>query len=405
MTTHSYTFEYDPPTVHHGASAVDALQSALPEGSDSRAVVVTGSTVGSTPAVMDPVREGLGDSLAAEFSEVSSGKYLGTAAEGARLVRETDADAVVGVGGGASLDAAKVVAVLAGHDRPLDAVVEEILDRKATSLPDGDLPAVLAVPTTLPGADISQVAGVKLSADPEGTPRGEIPSGGLSDPRLMPRAVFHDVDLLATTPEGVLASSAMNGFDKAVEMCYTRHRTAVTDAAATRGLRLLERSLPAIRDAETSERAYSEMLQGVALAQYGISTPDVYRASVVHAFGHALSRNLDVQQGAAHAIAVPHVLRSLFEEVDGRRDMLAEALGVDDPDATPEATAAAVVEAVTATRDALEVPTELRAVEGAGREQFPELARAVLDDSFMAAAPPGFDPTREDVEGVFEAMW
>ena len=407
MAAPSFTFEYDPPTIHHGSGAVESLRSALPDGDRSRALVVTGSTVGSTPAVMDPVRRGLGDSLVGVFDEASAGKYLRTAYDGAKQVREADADAVVGVGGGASLDMAKLVATLAGHDRPLSDVVEEILASGSMVVPDADarLPAVFAVPTTLPGADLSQIAGVKLTMDPEDTPRSEIPNGGVSDPRLMPAAVVHDPDLLATTPAGVLANSAMNGFNKGVEMLYTRRRTPVTDAAAMRGLRLLGSSLPAIGgDADAED--YSEMLQGVALAQYGISTPDAYRASVIHAFGHALSRNLDVQQGAAHGIATPHVLRFVFDRVDGRRDLLADGLGVRDAASLDdEATAAAVVSAVSETVDALDLPTRLRDVDGAKREQFPDLARAVLADSFMAAAPPGLDPDPADVEGVLEAMW
>jgi alcohol dehydrogenase class IV len=39
----------------------------------------------------------------------------------------------------------------------------------------------------------------------------------------MPTAIFHDVALFATTPESVLVRSAMNGFDKGIEMLYTRH--------------------------------------------------------------------------------------------------------------------------------------------------------------------------------------
>lgn len=405
MPAHSFTFEYDPPTIHHGAGVVDSIESELHGHDLSRALVVTGSTVGSTAAVMDPVREGVGDSLVGVFDDVSSGKYLRTAYEGATRVRESNADAVVGVGGGASLDVAKLVAALAAHERPLDAVVEEILESGTMLVPDGELPAVVAVPTTLPGADISQIAGVKLSVDPETTPRSQIPNGGVSDPRLLPAAVFHDVDLLATTPEGVLANSAMNGYNKGIEMLYARHRTPVTDATAMRGLRLLQSSLPAVRDEETSNADYSRMLQGVALTQYGISTPDAYRASVIHAFGHALSRNLDVQQGVAHGIATPHVLRYIFENVDGRRRLLAEALDVLDAGSTADETAEAVVSAVTGLRDALELPDRLRVVDGARREQFADLARAVLDDPFMAAAPPGLEPDQSAVEAVFDAMW
>lgn len=404
MDANSFTFEYRPATLRHGPGVVADLASELERRDCSRALVVTGPTVADVPAVMDPIREGLGERLVGVFDGVTPEKYLRTAYEGAKRVREADVDALVGLGGGASLDTAKIVSVLAGHDRPLDDVVDDIVERGAMIVPDGPLPDLFAVPTTLPGADLSQVAGVKLAMDPAGTPGSEIPSGGVSDDRLMPAAVFHDLDLFATTPDRVLARSAMNGYDKAIEMLYTGRRTPITDATALRGVRLLQSSLPTLVD-ETTDEDLSRILQGIALAQYGLSTPSGYRASIVHAFGHALSRNYDVQQGVAHAIAVPHVLEYLFEQVDGRRDLLAEALGVHEEGASDEETARAVVRAVESTRDALELPARLGSVDGAERDHFPELARAVIEDSFMAAAPRGLDPEQEEIEAVFEAMW
>lgn len=405
MTATSYTFTYRPGAIHHGPGVVDDLDTALEQAGCSRALVLTGSTIASRPAVIDPVTEGLGDHLVGVFDGVTSVKSLASAYEAAKRVREDEVDGLVGLGGGSSLDLAKITSVLAGHERPLEDVVDEIVAGEAMRVPEGELPDVFAVPTTLPGADLSQVAGVKLGLDPETTPVGEIPNGGVSDPRLMPAAVFHDLDLFATTPTDVLARSAMNGYDKALEMLYTRHRTPITDGAAYRGLRLLQSSLPAITDEPTAEADLSRILQGIALAQYGLSTPDAYRASIIHAFGHALSRTYGVQQGVAHAIAAPHVLSSLFERVDGRRHLLAEALGVDEPGADDAETARVVVEAVADTRDALGLPSRLRTVEEAERADFPDLARAVVDDSFMAAAPADLDADAGDIEAVFDEMW
>lgn len=404
MVDDSYTFEYQPGTIHHGANSVANLEAELDEQDLSRALVVTGSTVSSVPEVMEPVENGLGDALVSVFGEAGPEKHLKTAYEGARIVREKSIDALVGVGGGSSLDMAKLINTLAGHDRPLDDVTDDIIAREAMLLPDdGPSPAIFVVPTTLAGADFSQVAGVKLSMDPEHTHKSEIPSGGVSHPDLLPTAVFYDTNLFATTPDRVLASSAMNGFDKGIEMLYTRHRTPITDATAMRGVRLLQGGLPALTDDETSEEDLSQILQGIALVQYGLSTPNQYRASIIHAFGHALSRNYEIQQGSAHAIAAPHVLRYLFDQVDGRRDLLAEALAVDkgNDESTPEA----IVTAVEGTRDALELPSRLRSVEGADRDHVPDLAYAVIEDSFMAAAPVGLKPTQEGIEAVFEEMW
>lgn len=406
MTAETFTFEYRPATIHHGPGVVAVLGATLRRHECSRALVVTGSTVAGTPEVVEPVREGIGDALVGVFDGVTPEKYLKTAVDAARRVSDEDVDALVSLGGGSSLDVAKIVSVLVGHDRPLEAVVGDVVEHETMLLPAEDrrLLPIFAIPTTLPGADLSQIAGVKLSMDPGKAPKSGVPSGGVSDARLMPEAVFYDPDLVATTPPSILARSAMNGYDKGIEMLYTRHHTPITDAAAMRGLRLLQSSLPAVTRGASRDDV-SRILQGIALAQYGVSTPNAYRASIVHAFGHALSRNYDVQQGVAHAIAAPHVLRYLFEHVDCRRDLLAEALDVADESADDEATAEAVVDAVEGTRDALELPSRLRTVDGAERHHFPDLATAVIEDPFMDAAPRGLSLEPEEIEAVFEAMW
>lgn len=406
MVTNSFTFEYQPGTIHHGPGIISDLASELERHDCSRALVVTGSTVADTSAVMNPIQDGLGETLTGVFDAVTSEKYLQTAYQGAKQVREESVDALVGLGGGSSLDMAKIIGVLVSHDRPLPDIVDAIMEQGAMIVPDdGTFLDLFAVPTTLPGADLSQVAGVKLAMEPAGTPKSEIPNGGVSDARVMPTAVFHDLDLFATTPDQILATSAMNGFDKGVETLYSNLHTPITDATAIRGLQLLQTSLPAVTDETTSEDDFSRILKGITLAQYGLSTPDAYRASIIHAFGHALSRNYDIQQGVAHAIAAPHVLQYLFSEVDGRRDLLADALNVHDRKATDEETARSVVSAVTETRDALGLPSKLRSVAEAEQSHFPELARAVIGDSFMAAAPERLDPEQEAIKAVFESMW
>ena len=406
MATNSFTFEYQPGTIHHGPDVVAELGSELEHYGCSRALIITGSTVANTSRVMDPIQRGLGDTLIEVFHEVTSEKYLQMAYQAAKQVREEDIDSLIGLGGGSSLDMAKIISVLVSHDRPLSDVVNDIMEKDAMIVPDdGQFPDLFAVPTTLPGADLSQIAGVKLAMEPSRTPKSEISNGGISDNRVMPTAVFHDLDLFSATPNKILATSAMNGYDKGIEMLYSNFHTPITDATAIRGLQLLQTSLPSVTDEQIHEDDLSRILKGITLSQYGLSTPDVYRASIIHAFGHALSRNYDIQQGVAHSIAAPHVLQYLFSKVDGRRSLLADALNVNNRKATEEETAQLVVSAVAETRDALGLPSQLRSVDGAEQSHFPKLAQAVIEDSFMAAAPDQIDSDQEAIETVFRNMW
>ena len=310
-----------------------------------------------------------------------------------------DADALLALGGGSSLDVAKLLSVLAADDRALETVGAELEARGTISIPPGPLAPIVAVPTTLAGADLSAVAGV--TATPRSGLVTEECSGGVGDPRLLPEAVVSDPALVATTPNPILTASAMNGFDKGIETLYASNATAITDATAMRGLTLLRDGLRRLGDEGPTPDVLDPVLQGTLLVQYGTSRPGETTLSIIHAFGHGLTRTYDVQQGTAHGVIAPHVLDYVFERVDGRRDLLADALGV----SAAADRADAIVDAVTAVRDGLGLPTRLRDVDGPEPEAFPAVAETVLEDSFMTNAPPGLEPSRDDIEGVLESAY
>src|SRR5699024_6829887 len=96
--------------------------------------------------------------------------------------------------------------------------------------------------------------------------------------------------------------------------------------------------------------------------------------SLIHSLSHGLTRGNSIQQGTAHGIVAPHALDYLFEHVDGRRDLLADALGIIDADDTADAITTSVADV----RDALGLPTRLRDVDGPEQDEFPAVAEAVL---------------------------
>ncbi|WP_256685777.1 iron-containing alcohol dehydrogenase family protein [Halococcus qingdaonensis] len=387
-----FRFEYRSGVLKYGTGCVGELSEELERQGFRSGLVVSGSTVGATAEVIDPVIDGLDEELAGVFAETTPEKRLETAYKGLEAMEDNDADVLVSLGGGSSLDVAKVISVLAADDRDPTVVGQELAETGSISIPSGSLPPIVAVPTTLAGADQSIVAGV--TATPK-SGLNEAVSGGISDPRLMPRAIFYDPALFATTPKRILAASAMNGFDKGLETIYARNATPITDATAAQGLSLLEGSLKELGEQSISEEVLEPIVEGLLLVQYGISRRDGTTLSIIHAFGHGLTRTYDVQQGAAHGIVAPHVLSYLFENADGRRELLAEALVGDGSAAAEE-----IVESVERIRDALDLLSRLRDVDGPEPSAFPDVAESILTDSFMENRPRDFDPTVSDIEEV-----
>ncbi|WP_049986078.1 iron-containing alcohol dehydrogenase family protein [Halobellus rufus] len=416
--TRGFTFDFHSGTIVAGAGCVGRLGDELDRLGRERAMLVSGATVGTTPAVVDPIREGLGERLVAEFPETNPDKTLGTALGGLRVARERDVDVVVAVGGGSTLDTAKVLAALSSHVGSTGADDAAAVAERAIetgNLPvatDGDPLPIVAVPTTLAGADLSDVAGVTLTLDREvsvSSPSSESSegpqSGGVSDPRLMPDALFYDADLYRTTPRSVLAASAMNGFDKGVEMLYSPHATPITDGAAARGLHLLASGLGTIREQQMDEDRLADVLDGIVCVQYGLAGADAYRASIIHAFGHGFSHGFDVHQGTIHGVVAPHVLRYVFDEVDGRRRLLAEALGRSTDGTSDAAVAESVIDAVETVRDDLGLPRRLRDVDGVARADLDDVAEAIHDDSLLDVAPEGVDPAVGEIRAILDRAW
>ena len=387
--------------IRYGRGRIADLGAWLADRGLDEALAVCGSSTGANDALMDPIREGLGDGFAGVFDGTTPDKRVETAYDLLDERAETGAGVLVAVGGGASLDIARQATLLAADGRDLD---ELRADAEAGSEALGDLAPgtgpdlpVVVVPTTFAGADLSAGGSLEVIAAEE-SPTGQPVT--VSGSGAWPIADVADPALFETTPDSVLAGSAMNGFDKGIETPYARDASPVSDAAAVHGLRLLSDALPGVAgDQPGGEAALDRAVVGALLVQLD------RKISVIHAFGHGFARRYDVQQGAIHAVIAPHALAYLFDKVDASRRALATGLGVRTDGRDDEAVAEDVVAAVAAVRDALGVPTRLRDLPETDEDDLPAIAEFVADDPPMERAPAGLDATAEEVLGVLRAAW
>lgn len=398
LTTPAFSHDYKPGAIHFGRNCIANVEQVLSDRNLKRALVVCGRNVGSNPEVIEPVRDGLGTRFAGLYDETSPAKTVESVFDGIDLANEVDADVIVAVGSGSSLDVGAGISALAKADRAYDDVYSEVISSNSLTLPDGDerfLPLV-KVPTTMAGADLTVAAGVVAATDD-----GPV-EALLLDDRLMPMDLFYDPELYETTPDDILAASAINGFDKGVEAIYSKFANPMTDSTAVRGLKYLRSSLPDLRNTEDPE-VMERAVMGIVLVQQGLSMPEAYKISIVHAFGHALRNQFGIQQGTAHAIIVPHALRLIFEEGGGRPNVLAKGLVTGEEDARD--TEEAVIEAVTTIRDSLGLPSHLRDAEGTSEAELGEAAEHVAEDNFLDLGPESFEPSVDDIEATLRDAW
>lgn len=400
-TPESFNFEYTPTEIVYGRGSVGKLGVTLDDLGAERALVVCGSNVGANQDVMGPIEDALGTRLAGVFDETTPDKYLETVIDGVERVRADDIDVVVAVGGGSSMNVARAMCSTAPTDLSRENVVDEVVETRQIPLDSVDPIPNVAIPTTMAGADVSSGGSVFVGADklaPESVGSGRT-DVRISDPRLMSESIFYDPVLFATTPTGVLASSAMNGFDKGIETLYSRTTNPIGNAHSVKGLQHYCAGLPDIIDADSDDPAMEHAVVGTFLVQYGRQT------NIIHTFGNGISLHYDIQQGAVHGIVAPHVLRYVFDTADSHRHQIAEGLTIDTDGLNDDEIADAIIAEVTRIRDALGLPSELRSVEGLKRDHFPNVAEEILDNHKHERNPPGVDPTAQEIVSVLEAAW
>ena len=237
---------------------------------------------------------------------------LAFAAGGAELARRRSADAIVGLGGGSALDAAKAIAALAANDGdPLD-YLEVAGAGKA--IPNAPLPFI-AVPTTAgTGSEVTRNAVLRV-------PDRRV-KASLRSPLMLPRVAVVDPELTYELPPSVTAATGLDALTQLIEPFLSSRANAMTDALCRDGIGRVARSLErACRDGrDTAARAdmsLASLYGGIALANAGLGA--------VHGLAAPIGGMFDAPHGAVCAALLPHVMAASLRALRGS-DGAAEAL-------------------------------------------------------------------------------
>ncbi|WP_394740237.1 hydroxyacid-oxoacid transhydrogenase [Natronococcus roseus] len=318
-------------------------------------------------------------------------------------------DAVVGVGGGSSIDVAKVTGSLAGTDRELlEYVAPPIGD--GASVPESET-TVVAVPTTAgTGSESSPAAVVSL-------PDREL-KVGISSRHLYPDLAVVDPLLTASLPSAVTAASGMDALTHAIESYTTRWysakpepdrpderpdyggRTELTDLYAEKAIELIGSNLRrAVNNGDDLEArrnmALGSLLAGVAFTNAGLGA--------THALAYPVAGENHTPHGVTVAALLPAVMRynasTAFDRYRTIADRLGENLeGVSDREAGDRAATA-----VEALADDVGIPSGLRDL-GVEEGDVPRLAEKTEEiQRLLVGNPRRVD--REALEEILESAY
>ncbi len=334
-----------PTTIHFGAGARRLVADHLKAAGIRRPLVVTDRGIAALPLLPAFVAD-LPGLEAGVYSDISGNPVRRQVMDGAAAYRAHRADAVVGLGGGAALDVAKAIALMAVH--PGD-ILEYAWDHPQVRPIEQPLPWFVALPTT--AGTGSEVGRSSVISD-DVTHVKKI----VFSPALLAKAVYADPELTLDLPPAITAATGMDALTHNVESYLSPAYHPLCDGIALEGVRIAARALPrAVADGRDLG-ARSDMLMSSLMGAIAFQKD----LGAVHSCAHALSTVADLHHGLANAVMIDHVMRFNLPAATAKMAELAHVAGVPGGDAgSAEARALAFVGWLTALKAQLAIPAQL----------------------------------------------
>jgi alcohol dehydrogenase len=299
------------------------------------------------------------------------------------FARRHGTELVIGLGGGSSMDVAKLVAVLAASDQPLNEMYG-IGKVSGARLP------LVQVPTTAgTGSEVTNIAIVTT---------GETTKMGVVAPQLYADLALLDASLTLGLPPVVTAATGIDAMVHAIEAYTSRHKkNPLSDMLAREALALLSRNLVRACEEGNNLQVRQSMLLGACLAGQAFSNAPV---AAVHALAYPIGGIFHVPHGLSNSLVLPHVLR--FNLPSATRQY-AELAGIVVPHASgsEEARAQALIVAMQQVAKITGIETTLQQV-GIVEGDLDRLA----DDAMLQTRLLGNNPcdlTRADIRAIYAA--
>ena len=359
-----------PTRILYGRGAIQELPSELKRAGAQRPLIVTdkGILQAGLLRFVTPLLERAGLS-AKVFSEFEANPTDADAVRGIDAYRAAKADSVLGIGGGASLDMAKAIALLVNHDPPL-AQYDDAKggDARITN----EIPPILQVPTTAgTGSEVGRSTVLVI----DGT------KTVIFSPRLMAKAAILDPELTVGLPPFITAATGMDALTHNLEAYVAKGEHPLADAIAIDGLRRIAQNLRrAVQNGKDLE-AREQMLLGSAFGAIAFQKG----LGACHSVAHALTPIAGTHHGLANSLMLPSVVSFNRMAAEERLANAAVALGADPKMSVPER-AHKAAELVDDLRVACGLPRRLSQA-GVRREMIPHLVEKALADACHLANP------------------
>lgn len=280
----------NPTQITYGVNALKEVKQIIEQNGFKNALIVTDAGI-KKAGIVDELAKYLENIDYDIYSECQPNPTVKNCNDALKKLKDINADLVIGIGGGSSIDVAKAVALLATNGG-------NIQDYEGADKFKNDLLPIIAIPTTAGTA--SEVTNFIVITDEERQYKFTIGST-----KVAPRWAVVDPVLTLTLPPSITAATGLDALVHAIESYTSKMANPITKTLAREAIRKISSNLRQAVYNGSTLKYRDEMLMGSLLAGLAFNNT---RLGNCHALSHPVSAIYNVPHGVANAILIPHVM-------------------------------------------------------------------------------------------------
>ena len=310
MSINGFSF---PTPIQFGAGARKLVAKHLLNQGKRRPLIVTDRALAALP-VLAEFQTHLAGLDVAIFGGVFGNPTCSQVMDGAAAYKAHQADCIIGFGGGAALDVAKVVGVAATHEGD---ILEYVWDHPQVRAITHELPYFVALPTT--SGTGSEVGRSSVVSENDSHLKRVVFS-----PKILARCVFADPELTLGLPAHVTAATGMDALTHNIESYLSPAYHPLCDGIALEGTRIAAAALVTAVKEPSNLAARSDMMMSSMMGAIAFQKD----LGAVHSCAHALGAVCDLHHGLANALMIDTVMAWNQEAVPAKFEELAHVCKV-----------------------------------------------------------------------------
>lgn len=303
------------------------------------------------------------------YSEIKPNPTIQNVQTGVAAFKASDADCIIAIGGGSSMDTAKAIGIIIKNPDFADVKsLEGVAPTTNKCVP------IIAVPTTAGTA--AEVTINYVITDVENNRKMVC-----VDPKDIPVVAVVDPDMMSSMPKGLTAATGMDALTHAIEGYITAGAWELSDMFHIKAIELIAKHLRGA--VENTDEGREGMALGQYVAGMGFSNVGL---GIVHSMAHPLGAVYDTPHGVANAIILPTVMEYNAPATGEKYRDIAKAMGVEGVDEMSlEDARKAAVDAVKKLSQDVGIPADLKEI--VNPEDVDFLAQSAYDDACRPGNP------------------